>query len=141
VGHNLASKGYEGIVEKGLRINYGDQFESHLTPTIKPVLLSSQNARQRAQAAEILSNKMGVPVPERHLYEKILGIEKPQEGERVAVSGEMVEYDGTIGSLPEPLTAQMSGSDGTQREDREAEGTGSTSVAENSDQEDTQSGS
>jgi len=141
VGHNLASKGYEGIVEKGLRINYGDQFESHLTPTIKPVLLSSQNARQRAQAAEILSNKMGVPVPERHLYEKILGIEKPQEGERVAVSGEMVEYDGTIGSLPEPLTAQMSGSDDTQREDREAEGTGSTSVAENSDQEDTQSGS
>ena len=141
VGHNLASTGYEGIVEKGLRLNYGDLFEEHLTPEIKPILLSSQNARQRAQAAEILSNKMGVPVPERHLYEKILGIEKPQEGERVAVSGEMVEYDGTIGSLPEPLTGQMSGSESPEREDREAEGTGSPSVAENSDQNTTETDS
>jgi len=137
---NLSSKGYERTVEKGLKLNYGDQYESHLAPEINPILLSSQNARQRAQAAEILSNKMGVPVPERHLYEKILGIEKPQEGEKVAASGQMVEFTGDLDDLPEPTQQQDEGSS-PQREDREAEGTGSTSVAENSDQNSTQNDS
>jgi len=138
IGHNLVSSGYEGTVKKGLRLNYGDLFEEHLTPTIKPILLSSQNAQQRAQAAQILSQEMGVPVPERHLYEKILGIEKPQEGERVAVSGEMVDYDGTLESLPEPLRADSDGSGGANDNTREANGTGDTSVATNPDQESTQ---
>jgi len=134
---NLSAKGYDGVIEKGLRLNYGDEYEEHLLPSTEPILLNSQNARQRAQAAKILSQEMGVPVPERHLYEKILGVEKPQKGERVAVSGEMVEFDGTLESLPEPLKNDSDGSDGEGNNTREADGTGSTSVATNSDQEGT----
>lgn len=138
--HNstIAGTGYEAIIRKGLRLNYGDDFKPHLAPSAKPILLDSKNAKQRAQAAKILSNEMGVPVPERHLYEKILGIEKPKQGERVAVSGEMVDYDGDLSSLPDPLKTQNNGSQGEMNNTREADGTGDTSVATNPDQETTQ---
>jgi phage gp29-like protein len=133
---NLSSKGYEGVVEKGLRLNYGDQYKSHLKPTIQPILLDGQQAKQKAQAAKILSADMGLPVPERHLYEQVLGVEKPQEGERVVVSGEMMEWEGSIEDLPEPLSSQSEASESNNT--READGTGDTSVATNPDQNDTE---
>jgi len=97
----ISAKGYRGLVKKGLRLNYGDEFKAHLAPKIKPILLNSRNARERAEAGNI-AQQAGVPVPETFWYENTLGVERPQKGQRAVVHGELF----TIGvdPIPKPKT-------------------------------------
>jgi phage gp29-like protein len=94
----IVSKGFEKLIRKGLRLNYGDNFSEHLVPEIKPILLNSQDAQQRAKAAQILSD-IGLPVPQSYAYNQVLGTERPKTGEKAIKKGELVE----IGSKEEEM--------------------------------------
>jgi phage gp29-like protein len=121
----LSGKGYEKLVGKGLNVNYGDEYEPHLAPTIKPIYLNSADAKKMAQAAEILNNKMGLSIPERHLYEQVLGIEKPEDGTMVLMNGEIVEKSEAEEMTPSSQQQKEQVAQST----READETGDTSVA------------
>ena len=124
----IVQKGATKLVKKGLRLNYGDQYEDYLAPRVRPILLNDRNAQQRAKAAQILS-EMNVPVPMSHIYENILGAESPREGELVSHGGEVKEAMEDISQMDAPLRDQQS----TQVRDAD---TGETSVAENAEQDD-----
>jgi phage gp29-like protein len=126
---SISAKGYQGLVEKGLRLNYGDDFERHLMPKIKPILLNSQNAKEHAEAAQI-AQQSGVPVPESYYYEKTLGVEKPKTGQTAVVNGQMFTVG--VDPTPEPLQpVQPQGSGNTAPEQDDSSDTGEGSVANN----------
>jgi phage gp29-like protein len=101
----MSSKGYQHLIDKGLRLNYGEDYKPHLLPDVKPILLNSTDAREKARAAQIVSTKMGVAVPERHVYEHILGVEKPKEGEMTVMHGERFEFG--VDEEPKPKMNQQ----------------------------------
>jgi hypothetical protein len=78
-----------------------------------------------AQAAEILNNKMGLSIPERHLYEQVLGIEKPEDGTMVLMNGEIVEKS----EAEEMTPSSQQQNEQVAQSTREADETGDTSVA------------
>lgn len=105
----LSAKGYRGLIKKGLRLNYGDKYLDHLCPKVKPILLNSRNARERAEAGNI-AQQAGVPVPETFWYENTLGVERPQKGQSAVVHGQMFTVG--VDPVPEPKT-DSEGSQGT----------------------------
>jgi phage gp29-like protein len=94
----ISGKGFRKLVKKGLRLNYGDDYDGTLCPRIEPILLDSSNAKERAQAAQIVSNNLGVAIPENHVYENILGVEKPRKGQTAYLNGQKFVY----GEDPDP---------------------------------------
>lgn len=100
-GAELAAKGYKKVIEKGLKLNYGDEYKQHLCPKVKPILLDSRNARERAEAGNI-AQQAGVPVPEHFWYENALGVERPQKGQKAVVHGQLFTVG--VDPIPEPKT-------------------------------------
>lgn len=88
---HVAAKGWESLIKKGLRLNYGDDYRDDLCPKIQPVLLTSKEAREKVRAAQIAAN-MGVPVPENWIYERVLGTEKPKEGQYAVVHNQRFSF-------------------------------------------------
>jgi len=129
----IVAKGYQKIVKKGLKLNYGDNFKSHLVPQVKPIILDSTEAKQKAQAAEIVSQKMGAVLPENYIYEQVLGIEKPKKGEIVFSGGKKREK----GARDEEPTEVVSGENNGSDRDQSTDQSGETSVANDPEQDGT----
>lgn len=125
----VVAKGFRKLVRKGLKLNYGDNFDEYFVPNIQPILLNSQNAKKRAQAAQIAS-KSGVPVPTSYFYNQVLGIEKPQDGEQVVQGDVLSDLGDTLPIEGESISGE---SDGSQTGNEDG------SVANNTDQENSQS--
>jgi hypothetical protein len=83
------------IVEKGLRqladrvisVNYGSAYIKRLLPRIGPIIISPQDAKQKIEIVKTATD-MGVPVPEEHIYDQILGTNRPLDGDRAILFGE-----------------------------------------------------
>jgi len=129
----VVAKGFRKLIREGLKLNYGDNFEDYFVPEVEPILLNSQNAQKRAQAARIASES-GVPVPTSYFYNQVLGIEKPQEGEQAVQSGVLSDLGDDLPIEGERLSEQSGGSQGQSGEE-----TGDTSVVQDADQENGQS--
>jgi len=127
----LAAKGYQKLIEKGIRLNYGDDnFREHLVPRIKPIILNSKDAKKRAAAVAQMS-KLGADIPVNYIYEKILGVRKPQDGEMVIRAGETFEKGSD--EAPEPIRPEantMGGAGGQTSENGDRSVVNDTSTEE-----------
>lgn len=131
---NIAAKGYRKLIKKGVRLNYGEDYKPHLCPEIKPIILNDRNALERAKAVTQMS-KLGADIPVNYIYEKILGVRKPQEGEMVIRAGESFEKGSE--DAPEPIRPEdntnSSGDSSNQTGDRSVANDNTTARQESSE--------
>lgn len=102
----LIRNGWKKLLDMVLSINYGDQYERRLAPTITPVLITPTEMSTKADTA-VKAQTNGVPVHVDYWFEQVLGIEPPREGEVVVMYGKQFRYG--IDPMPE---APQSGATG-----------------------------
>lgn len=89
---NLVSKGYQYTVDDTILVNYGPSVPKRLYPKVRPVVITPDDLGKKTTAATQLANA-GAPVPMSYIYEQVLGVDEPREGQWVVWRGVVVKYD------------------------------------------------
>lgn len=124
VSHDT-TQAWQNLIKKGLRLNYGDDYREDLCPDVEAIVLSGKEAREKARAAQIVS-QMGVPVPESYIYRSVLGSEEPHEGEAAVMHNQRFIFGED--DMPEPgqaeagIQSQQGGINNEAGEDGEIDG-------------------
>lgn len=95
----LVAKGFTQLSDKVIRINYGENYCKSLLPKISPVIITPSDATSKLALVE-KSQQMGVAVPAEHVYDQILGVEPPKDGEKAILYG--TTY--VVGEEEEPMS-------------------------------------
>lgn len=87
----IVEKGFNALARDLIYVNYGGDVKDRLLPTIKPILVSPEDAKTKVETYNEMQ-KGGVAVPLDHYYEQT-GTPKPKPGEKVIIGGRVLDYE------------------------------------------------